>query len=178
MSTTLLLTGSPGCGKTTLIQRVVDRLRSPAGGFYTVEMRESGVRRGFKMVTLDGAEGVLAHVTLPGPPRVGRYGVDLAALKTVGVASIERALAAGALVVIDEIGPMELFSDVFCRVVLTALHGDGVVLGTVVKRRVAFADRVKAQADVEVIEVRPDNRDELVEALLARLRATGRCEVD
>lgn len=177
MNKNILLTGQPGSGKTTLIERVLARVRGASGGFYTREIRAGGARQGFAILTLDGQTGVLAHVELPGPPRVGRYGVDLAALEAVGVASVRRALDAGALVVIDEIGPMELFSPVFCRAVQNALDSPNVVLGSVVRRSEPFADQVKARPDVTVIDVTPANRDALVETVVRLLRATGRCDV-
>ena len=40
MMKNILLTGRPGCGKTTLIKRVVEELALPAGGFYTEEIRQ------------------------------------------------------------------------------------------------------------------------------------------
>jgi nucleoside-triphosphatase len=71
----VLVTGNPGVGKTTLIQEVCSRLRAVAmSGFYTLEVREGARRVGFKIVTLDGCEALLAHVDLAGPHRVGRYG--------------------------------------------------------------------------------------------------------
>jgi nucleoside-triphosphatase len=168
MSAAILLTGSPGCGKTTLIQRVVAQLDREIGGFYTEEMREAGRRLGFKMVTFDGQEGILAHVDIQSRCRVGKYGVDLAALDAVGTASIRRALDRGALVVIDEIGPMEMFSEAFCAAVLAALDG-APVFGSIVKRHKPFSDRIKARPDVTVIEVTRENRDSLLDEVLARL---------
>jgi nucleoside-triphosphatase len=175
MNKNILLTGSPGCGKTTLIQRVVARLGCPVGGFYTQEIREKGTRLGFKLITFGGQEGILAHVAVDSPLRVGKYGVDLRALESVGVASVQRALSENAPVVIDEIGPMELFSRAFCQVVLDALDSPCAVFGSVVKRSQPFADQVKARPDVTVIEVHRGNRDALVERVLALLLVTGRC---
>ena len=68
----ILLTGKPGVGKTTLIQKLVKALKRPARGFFTVEMREGGRRVGFKLVTLDGREGVLAHENIKGPNQATR----------------------------------------------------------------------------------------------------------
>ncbi|PYL56298.1 MAG: AAA family ATPase, partial [Verrucomicrobia bacterium] len=106
MTKKILLTGRPGCGKTTLIKRVVDELALPAGGFYTEEIRRRGERVGFKIITLSGEEAVFADVDFKTPQRLGKYGLDLAALETVGVEALRTAVRGRQLVVIDEIGPM------------------------------------------------------------------------
>lgn len=173
MSANILLTGRPGIGKTTLIQRVLAHVDTEVGGFFTREVAPGGVRRGFEMITLDGESGFLAHETIDGPPRVGKYGVDVAALDAIGVASIRRALDRGALTVIDEIGPMECYSPAFKAIVLEALDSTCIVLGTIVQRSTAFGDHVKARPDVAVIEVRADNRATLAADILARLHAAG-----
>jgi nucleoside-triphosphatase len=178
MNKNILLTGHPGCGKTTLIRRVLARLDGPVGGFYTQEIRVDGVRQGFKLVTFDGQEGVLAHVTFGSPLRVGKYSVDLTALETVGVPSVQRALQANALIVIDEIGPMELLSEVFCQVVTDALDSDCAVFGSIVRRSKPFSDQVKARPDVTVIEVHSGNRDTLADELATLLQATKRSDTD
>ena len=84
----VLLTGRPGCGKTTLIKRVVNNLPRGAGGFYTEEIRDGGTRAGFKIVTLDGAAAVFAHVDFKTPEHLGKYGLDLSALETIGVGAV------------------------------------------------------------------------------------------
>jgi nucleoside-triphosphatase len=76
----VLVEGRPGSGKTTAASRLADRLRSegvPVAGFVTEELREGGGRVGFTVEAIGGERAVLAHVDLPGPPRVGKYGVDL-----------------------------------------------------------------------------------------------------
>lgn len=175
MSQAVLLTGAPGSGKTTLIRRVLDRLDRPAGGFYTQEIRGpggrqgKGVRLGFEIVTLDGGRGTLAHVDLGGQPRVSKYGVDLDTLDSLAVGAIREAIAAGGLVVIDEIGPMEILSERFQEAVLDAVQGSSPVLGTIVQRRQPFADRVKALPGVTLLHVRRDNQDALLKDILERL---------
>jgi nucleoside-triphosphatase len=166
----ILLTGNPGSGKTTLIKRVIERLDSEIGGFYTQEMREGGTRRGFKIITFDGRQGILAHVTIKSQRRISKYGVDLDALDAIGTASIQHALDAGALIVIDEIGPMELLSEAFKGTVLAALDSDCRVFGTIVKRSTPFTDTIKTRNDVTVIEVNPGTRDALVDQLVTSLQ--------
>jgi nucleoside-triphosphatase len=175
-SSTILVTGEPGSGKTTLIRRVISCLRCEYGGFYTEEIREQGERVGFKLVTFDGQEAILAHTAFEGTIRVGKYGVDLAALEEVGVASIKRAIAEKVVVVIDEIGPMELFSNLFCQAVLDALNSDRIVLGSIVKRSVDFADQIKSRPGITLIEIDPRNRIMKAEEVLDLMKETGRCE--
>lgn len=174
MSESILLTGSPGSGKTTLIRRTVERLNCPAGGFYTQELRTGGVRKGFEIVTLDGRRGILAHVEIRGRQRIGKYGVDLGALDQLAVAAIHAALQGSGpqgVVVIDEIGPMEMLSQNFCNAVLDALNSPLRVLGTIVQRSTPFGDQVKRRPDVNLFEVRRDNREELLERILTLLGA-------
>jgi nucleoside-triphosphatase len=165
VSPKVLVTGRPGSGKTTLIKRVVDKLPQPAGGFYTEEIRERGTRVGFKIVTLDGDEAVLAHVDFTTPDRVGKYRLDLAGLEGVGVKAVRDALRAGRLVVIDEIGPMEIHAAAFRDLVIEALDSRAAVLGTIFARPLPFTDTIKRRQDVTILEVRPDNRAKLVSEL-------------
>ncbi len=99
-------------GKTTVVIRVLEALGDRALGFYTREVRERGRRVGFKLVTTWGEEGWLARVGLASPHRVSRYGVDLAFLEKV-VERLREEWSPGRVLVVDEIGKMELFSSIF-----------------------------------------------------------------
>jgi len=167
----LLLTGRPGIGKTTLVRRVVERLGRPAGGFYTRELRQRGRRVGFEIETLTDEVAILAHVDIQSRYRVGRYGVDVEALERVGVPAVRAAVQRGWLVVIDEIGKMELYSAAFKAAVLEALDSPVPVLATITQSRHPWAERVKQRSDVHLIEVTRENRDALVEELVRRLMA-------
>lgn len=166
----VLITGAPGSGKTTLLRSVVARLSQPARGFYTQEIRKGGVRQGFELVTLDGAHGVLAHVDLHRPPRIGKYGVDPGVLERMAVPLLHKAAEEGGLAVIDEIGPMEMLSTPFRQAVLDLLDSPASLLATVVQRSTPFSDRVKSTLGVTLIEVTPGNRDSLPDQVLAALR--------
>lgn len=173
MGRTILLTGRPGIGKTTVIKEVVDRLGGHAGGFYTAEIRKGGRRQGFKIVTLEGQEGVLSHVNIKGSPRVSRYGVNLKDLEEIGVAALRRAFAEADFVVVDEIGKMELFSDAFRKAVMEAIESDKVVLGTVMATRHPWVDALKALPQVTVLELTEANRDRMVQLVVERLQSAS-----
>ena len=161
--TIVLLTGVPGSGKTTAVQHIVAALQRDADGFTTREIRKARARWGFEIVTLDGGQdGLLAHVEIRGGPRVGRYGVDLTALEEIGIARIEAAVRRGALVVIDEIGPMEILSAPFRQAVEAALASGADVLGTIAARSDPFTDAIKARADVTLVEITPARREAVV----------------
>jgi nucleoside-triphosphatase len=158
MGRTILLTGRPGIGKTTIIREIADTLGAAAGGFYTAEIREGGRRQGFKLVTLDGKEGILSHVDIKGTPRVSRYGVCLEDLEEIGVTALRGAIADSDYVLVDEIGKMELFSGEFRKAVLEAIRSDVPVVGTVLRGRNVWVDNLKALPEVTVVEVTEANR--------------------
>ncbi len=165
MNRKVLLTGRPGCGKTTLVRRVVKELAQSAGGFYTEEIRERGLRRGFKIVTLDGKEGVFAHVNFKTHQRLGKYGLDLSPLETISIEAVRKAIREREVTVIDEIGPMEIRSAIFRDVVNEAFNSRAPLLGTITARPFPFTDAIKKRRDVTLIEVRGDNREQLVSEL-------------
>jgi nucleoside-triphosphatase len=173
MARTLLLTGRPGVGKTTVIIRLAKLVGERAGGFYTEEIRQQGTRQGFRLVELGGESGILAHVqyTERHYPRVGRYGVDVAALDRVGVLALERALDAGQVVIIDEIGKMELYSEAFKTTVLKAMAGDIPIVATALTAPHSWVDALKARPDVTLWQVTMENRDQMVARVIDWLKS-------
>jgi nucleoside-triphosphatase len=169
--TAFLVTGRPGCGKTTLIRRIVSSLAVRAGGFYTDDFRSGGRREGFRLVTLDGREAVLAGVSISSPFRVSRYGVDVAALDEVGVPALEEAVDGADLVVVDEIGKMEMASERFRRVVERALDSGVCLLGSIMLAPHPWADGIKSRPNVLVIGLTLENCGEVMERLSALLTA-------
>jgi nucleoside-triphosphatase len=163
MGRTLLITGLPGTGKTTIIKQAAQALGARAGGFYTEEIRGPGGRKGFRLVTLPsgGREAVMAHVDIRTRNRVGRYGVDVATLDAVGVAAVREAVQSREVVVIDEIGKMELFSGEFQGAVLKAMSSPKIIVATVMHKSHAWVNALKAMPQVTVWQVTESNRDEM-----------------
>ncbi|GAI33057.1 unnamed protein product, partial [marine sediment metagenome] len=153
MKQVYLLTGRPGTGKTSLIKQAVAEMRGRAGGFYTEEIRSGGVRQGFRLVTLDGRSAILAHIDIHSPYRVSKYGVDIDSLDRVGVSALREATEQCDLVVIDEIGKMELFSVSFREAVLRIIDSGKRVLGTIMLNSNPWADAIKRQPQVNLVAV-------------------------
>ena len=161
----ILITGKPGSGKTTLIQKVIEGHENLCG-FFTREIRENRKRVGFAIETMDGRKGVLAHVSIESPFRVSKYRVNLKDIDEVCVPSLS---VEGCLIIIDEIGKMELFSDKFKQKVEEALD-TGKVLATIMEQPHPFADKIKKRNDVKVFVLTEDNRNELVNILKMELK--------
>lgn len=151
------------------MRQVIESGLPIAGGFYTEEIREADRRVGFKIRTLDGKEDVLAHIESRSRFRVGRYGVNVEAFERIGVASIEDALAKDGLVIMDEIGRMELFSQKFQGAVVRALDSPRRVFGVIQMRRNHFLDRIRTRPDTHVITITEGNRNTLLAEILALL---------
>jgi nucleoside-triphosphatase len=163
----LLVTGSPGVGKTTLLLRVVEALKvrgCTIGGMISREVRLYGTRVGFEILDLADSDkhGWLAHVNQKTGPQVGKYRVNLEDLNNVGVEAVLKAVRECDVVAIDEIGPMELFSEKFKRAVLEAVESGKLVIAVVHwKARDKLIEAVKKREDAEIFTVTLENRSEL-----------------
>ena len=162
----ILLTGSPGCGKTTVIRRTVGEFAGQAGGFYTQEIREKGRRVGFAIQTLDGQSGILAHTNLTEGPKISKYRVNIRDIDQIAAPALRRACAEADLIICDEIASMELCSEEFQAAVREALACPTPLLGTIQRKRQPFLNQIRQLDTVRIIEVSTANRNELPEQLL------------
>jgi nucleoside-triphosphatase len=170
----LLVTGKPGVGKTTLIERVVEGLRGSLrlAGFTTAEVRgPDGERVGFDVVTVEGKRGELARAGLRSRVRVGRYGVNLEEFESLALPELARRDVD--LIAIDEIGKMECASGRFRRGAEDALDSPVSVLATIGISHVPFFDALRARPDVELLNLSERNRDSLVAEIVARFAGNG-----
>ncbi len=157
----LLLTGQPGVGKTTVVRRLAELLGdTKLAGFYTVEMRTEGRRQGFRAVTFDDREWVIAHVAFSSPPRVGKYGVDVAAIDDLATHAIADN-PENELFIVDEVGKMECQSETFVRRFRRLLDSERLLVATVAEHGTGLIAEVKQRQDCELWHVTMDNRDSL-----------------
>ena len=131
----ILISGKPGCGKSTLVMKIVDTLKEKnitIGGIITPELRQRGVRTGFKICNLLTSEcRIMASRLFSSPVRVGRYGVDLQVIETFGCDALKQANESAQVIIIDEIGKMELLSEKFQGTLYSLLKSDKIIVATV-----------------------------------------------
>lgn len=166
----LLLTGTPGIGKTTVVGRILDLLQDvECAGFYTAERRSRGQRRGFKICTVDGEEGILASVSRGKGPKLGRYTIHVEEFEKLVLPRIDPDTTRADLYVIDEIGRMELLSVKFRKSLIDLLARPSNLLATVAKTGKGFLEQIKERNDIELIEVTNGNRDRLPMEIASRI---------
>lgn len=168
-----MVTGSPGSGKTTLVVKLLERLAA-AGfkveGFVTEEIREGSQRVGFEVRDLGGNAMVLAHTGYKGKHRVGKYGVDLEAFERIALQALETAKKEADLLVVDEIGRMELASAHFRSALLELLDIPVPLLATVHAGSDPFTASILAREDVFVYRLTRAERDRGLEVIDGSLR--------
>lgn len=182
MARHVFLTGPPGVGKTTLIQKATEVLKSsgiPVDGFYTEEVRQEGRRIGFDVVTLSGKRSTLSRVGLEPPLgkrecRVGQYVVDVTSFEQLALPVLRDASSSSGsghgVCVIDEIGKMELFSQPFIQIVRQILSTPGtVVLGTIPipkGKPLTLVEEIRNRDDIKVFTVTKENRNHLLQDIV------------
>jgi len=156
----LLITGKPSCGKTTLIKELV-RIIPKKRGFFTEEIRESQERLGFKVVTFGGEKSVFAHKDFNTPFKVSKYKVDIEAFNKVAVKELKESIKdTSSIVIIDELGKMELFSQEFKEIVKEVFEKKQ-VLGTISLFKDPFLEKIKIKDDVCILNLSRQNFGEV-----------------
>ncbi len=166
----ILITGLPGCGKTTTIIRIIENLgRTKVAGFYTQEIRQNKTRKGFGWKRVDGPAGVLAHVEIKGGLKVGKYGVNVAGFERDIVPILDAGRADVQLFVIDEIGKMECLSQRFVAAVQRLFASEKPVLATVAQKGGGLISEVKSFPGTKLFSLTRKNRDATIAGILDTL---------
>jgi len=154
----ILITGLPGVGKTTLIKKLSKALKDfhPVG-FYTEEIREGSKRKGFELISLEGKRGLLSHVDTQSPHRVGRYSVEVKGFEDF-LEVIPFFNPSIHLIIIDEIGKMECFSEKFKKLLGKILDSEKSVIATITLMGSGLIAEIKGRKDVKIFEVTKKNR--------------------
>lgn len=174
----ILITGKPRSGKTTLVKKILSSLPSISyGGFFTEEIKENGQRIGFKLVTTFGEQGILAHQNYKSPHRISKYGVNLTDLENVGINSLYRAFHEKDLIVIDEIGKMELLSNKFKKTIqeiFNQAHKQAII-ATIPVSDIPFLNELKSRTDVIIFDTNKQKIEAIAKSCLESLKKWRTC---
>ncbi|CAF1094060.1 unnamed protein product [Didymodactylos carnosus] len=180
----LLITGSPGVGKTTLLCRLCELVKKTypdivCNGFYTKEVREHGFRIGFDVISIDQIQqqrSELARIDKYSHggcrhPRIGQYNVFVENFEQIAI-PILNSIQPPCICFIDEIGKMELFSEKFKQIIHSIIEQDNIILvATIPIKPVAFVDRIRIRRDCQLLTVTKENRGSNLEIdLLAKIK--------
>ncbi len=171
----VLVTGRPGIGKTTVVMSVADRVRAQGllvGGIICPEVRAGGRRIGFDIIDLmEGRRGILSRVCSADftGPRVGKYCVSVSDAESVGVAAIENALRRADLVIMDEVGPMELKVPALKQAMFKALGSRKPVVAVVHVRSIDYVSK-HVEGNRVIYRVDEVNRNFLPDEIFSRLK--------
>jgi len=139
-------------------------------GMITQEVRKGDERIGFKITDLSsGAEGWLARMGDSVGPRIGKYSVDSEDLEEIGVGALKRAAERSAdLVLVDEIGPMEMTSSAFRSTLANLLSAGRNVIATVkYGSHYPEMERSRGLAEAVSLNISRDNREETMRRILS-----------
>ncbi|MFW9915943.1 MAG: nucleoside-triphosphatase [Candidatus Thorarchaeota archaeon] len=174
----IILTGNPRVGKTTIVRKTISAAKKRnliLTGIITPEIREGGRRKGFQIVDLrSGEKGILASVaserSQPTQWRVGKYRVHQESLKEIAIPAIQEAMENPRvdLVIIDEIGKMEVLDANFAALATEALRNETYRYSALATLGRGIPRSIRARLELETIEkihVEVSNRDYIAKDL-------------
>lgn len=165
----IFITGIPGIGKTTLIKKIINKLSHlKLVGFYTEEIREKGVRVGFKLIDLEGKEEILSHKDIKGDYRIGKYGVNIDGFENF-LSSVPFFSNSTQIVIIDEIGKMECLSDYFRNILNELLESKKQLIATIAIKGGNLIERLKRRKDITLYTITKANRDSILSEILEEI---------
>ncbi len=158
------ITGMPGAGKTQTLLRIIQLLEEEGvkvGGMVTEPIVEKHHRAGFQITNwLTKEHEVFAHETLKSRVRSGRYGINVAALEGIGTKSLEDARASADVIVIDEVGKMDVDSEAFTKSVIDTLDAPKSIVMTLHKKsRNPLLQDIRRRDELRLLEVTPVNKN-------------------
>lgn len=165
----VFLTGRSGSGKSTVLLKVIKRLRAEGlkvGGIITPEERVRGRRIAFKVIDLSsGKVGTLASTDRLTGPKVSKYRIDIPDFERIALPALSYAINECDVICIDELGKMEFFSTKFKQKVNEILRSRRPVIAVVHRN---YADIYKSIGPL--FQITLENREEIVNTLVSKIK--------
>jgi nucleoside-triphosphatase len=171
MKNKVLLTGEPRVGKTTALKKIIQIIgESNCSGFYTEEIRDEFDRIGFDCVSLDGRRTRIADINFKSDIRMGRYGIDIEAFEDIALKAIKTSLGSNKVIIIDEIGPIQLLSLRFKQEVYSILASPNCVIGTIFYNKHSDIDEIKKVPGIKLYRITNECRDTIMEDIFHHIQ--------
>ena len=172
MGNVVLLSGEPRVGKTTALKKIIQMIgESNCSGFYTEEIRDEFNRIGFDCVSLDGRRKRIADVNIQHSDiRMGRYGIDIEAFEDFLLQVMNNSFSSSKIIIIDEIGPIQLLSTKFRQEINNILTSSNYVIGTIFYNKHPEIDEIKKIPGIKIYTMTSENRNTLVENIYQEIR--------
>lgn len=165
----ILIDGLPRVGKTTAVQRILSLAKVRCGGFFS-QAQTKQFYTNFRLVSVQGPHRSMSSQTLLRRFDIpGVVGFNLEDLENFGNPALLHALETCDVVVIDQLGTLEVSSDKFRRVVDLVLASDKVCLATLTSSNVPYIEAIRKRPDVAVYDINRSNRMLLPELIAAHI---------
>lgn len=169
----ILITGYPGVGKTTLINSLIPYLKGKKNitGFITREIRNKTTSRriGFTIEDFKGNSQIMAHLDFKSQYKVGFYGVNIDNINKIAL-PVLRERNENDLVIVDEIGIMELFSEELKKEFDRLFEDSSLLIATIKLKRNPELDKYKSLSHVSLYNLERNNREEIFQKVLAEIK--------
>ena len=160
------ITGMPRVGKTQTLLKIIEKIEKSGyilEGMITEPVIVKKKRVGFYVTDWQTKEKkVFAHIDFNKKYKVGDYGIDLNALEEIGIPAVEKAIDDDEvdIIIIDEVGKMEMLSEKFCEIVTDALDSDKTLMVTLHKKsRTPLLQDIRRRDDIRILEVTAVNKN-------------------
>ncbi|MEG1255322.1 nucleoside-triphosphatase [Clostridium sp.] len=171
MGNKVLFSGYPRIGKTTILKKIVQMIgECNCIGFYTEEVRNGFDRIGFDCVSLDGKRQRIADVDLQSDVRIGRYGINIKAFEDFALQTISNYSSRNKIIIIDEIGPIQLLSTKFKQQIGNILSGTNCVIGTIFYDKHPDIDEMKKLPGIKIYSINNENRNTISENIFHEIQ--------
>lgn len=169
MPNNVIISGPPGIGKTTIIKHLIKDLKPLVlRGFYKEEIIDYEICKGFRIITLDYNEQILAHIHFEGPDRIGEYGLNLEGFENLVLPELNIRDEVE-LFLIDEISRMECLSKRYCNQILKILNSKIPLIASLASADIPFITSIKQREDISLLHVTYKNRESLWKNILLEI---------